>query len=195
MICQHPDHEPGLVCYDRAVGCSASCSCCILRYEKNFIKDADVIFNALKLLDWERRSDAPRSEYYVNTDHVPYTYGKGRGQRTYQPRLWNNVLISLLMKVNIAFEKNYNVIFLNRYLDQSDHLGWHRDEVTDDIAILSFGVARQIWMRHSTKQTLDHGSLLLMHPDTIHKIPKASFKCGERISLTFRKTGTKELDA
>ncbi len=41
-----------------------------------------------------------------------------------------------------------------------------------------------------TKLKLGHGSLCLMQPgmqDTHqHRIPKAGFQCGERISLTFR---------
>ena len=45
-----------------------------------------------------------------------------------------------------------------------------------------------IAFRHTLR--LGHGSLCLMAPgmqDTWqHRIPKASFQCGERISLTFR---------
>lgn len=64
------------------------------------------------------------------------------------------------------------------------------------IAIVSFGVEREIWFRpinsvnEITKLKLQHGSLCVMAPgmqDTHqHRIPKAGFQCGERISLTFR---------
>jgi alkylated DNA repair dioxygenase AlkB len=52
---------------------------------------------------------------------------------------------------------------------------------------------RDSWKTNFTqieKQKLGHGSLCLMAPgmqDTWqHRIPKAGFQCGERISLTFR---------
>lgn len=70
------------------------------------------------------------------------------------------------------------------------------------IAIVSLGVEREIWFRsilgtnskpsygEIEKVILQHGSLCLMSPgmqDTHqHRIPKASFQCGERISLTYR---------
>jgi alkylated DNA repair dioxygenase AlkB len=82
------------------------------------------------------------------------------------------------------------------------------------IAIVSLGVEREIWFRPNIKQDpqdpdpfrswgdspadtasieklkLGHGSLCLMaagmQDEWQHRIPKASFQCGERISLTFR---------
>lgn len=100
---------------------------------------------------------------------------------------------------------SFEVCFLNRYLDQSDHLGWHADDSPemDDarpIAVISLGVEREIWFRpipvkgeppqEVSKVRLGHGSLFLMHPGMQethqHRIPKASSLCGERISLTFR---------
>ncbi len=61
---------------------------------------------------------------------------------------------------------------------------------------MSLGVEREIWFQPNPKNgtvqklTLGHGSLCLMAPgmqDTWqHRIPKASFTCGERISLTYR---------
>lgn len=46
-------------------------------------------------LDWERRSDAPRGEYYANDSGAPYTYGRGRGVRTYLSKSWHPYMLSL----------------------------------------------------------------------------------------------------
>ncbi len=107
------------------------------------------------------------------------------------------------------------VCFLNRYLHQRDWLGWHSDdspEMDDDrpIVIVSFGVEREIQFRpilstvvngndledgplpfpQARKLKLGHGSICIMHAGMQdkwqHRIPKAGFECGERISLTFR---------
>src|SRR5262249_3664707 len=111
-------------------------------------------------------------------------------------------------------DTQFDVCFLNRYHNQSDQLGWHSDdspEMDDErpIVTVSLGVEREIWFRpipiapppdkmlthldiHRTvqKQKLGHGSILVMKPGMQdawqHRIPKASFTCGERISLTFR---------
>ncbi len=96
--------------------------------------------------------------------------------------------------------------FLNRYLNQSDQLGFHSDdspEMDDDrpIVTVSLGAEREIWFapisdkKDLTKVKLENGSACTMLPqmqtDWMHRIPKASFLCGERISLTFR--GWKEV--
>ena len=154
-------------------------------------------------LAWVRREGTPRSEYYFNQANVPYTYGRGRGVREYQPQPSNPVIDLLIEK--LAPYAKFEVCFLNRYHNQSDHLGWHSDDSPemDDarpIAIISLGVEREIWFSKKDtnekpvgeidKVKLENGSLCLMAPgmqDThLHRIPKAGIVCGERISLTFR---------
>ena len=171
---------------------------------KDFLtkEEADECFKELSSeLAWVRRETTPRMEYYVNEVGVPYTYGKGDFARTYDPQP-NNIAIDFIKnKMAKITSDYYHVCFLNRYLNQSDHLGWHSDnspEMDDakSIAIVSLGVERDIWFRpidsdgDVTKVRLNHGSLCLMNPgmqDTFqHRIPKSSFMCGERISLTFR---------
>lgn len=192
-------------------------------------------------LDWQRRGSTPRSEYYCNQFPVPYTYGRGRGVREYAPQPWHPLIVVVRDLVEKATGSTFDVCFLNRYHDQSDHLGWHADDSPemDDarpIAIVSFGVERDILFRPVTrtfrcdqcgleacdippetprfpnhkmscytgtyapatapasarveKITLGDGSLCVMAPGMQdawqHRIPKASFKCGERVSLTFR---------
>lgn len=174
-------------------------------YIPGFIKDPVEALNELKTLDFVRRDGSPRDEYYVNDVPVPYTYGRGRGVRTYEPQVWTDRIRSVQAALKAFTGYDFEVCFLNRYLDQSDQLGWHADDSPemDDkrpIAIVSLGVAREIWFRPNptptnkspevTKLVLESGSLALMAPgmqDTYqHRIPKASFKCGERISMTFR---------
>jgi alkylated DNA repair dioxygenase AlkB len=186
-------------------------------YYPNFVADPDAAFARLRDdLDWERRSDAPRCEYYCNDVRQPYVYGVGRGRRLYEPRPYHPAISEIRRKLEQLVGVTFEVCFLNRYLNQSDHLGWHADDSPemDDarpIASVSLGVSREIWFRRKpdmtadlarieagdttppgqiTKFLLEHGSLCLMAPGMQdawqHRVPKASFQCGERISLTFR---------
>lgn len=174
-----------------------------ITYQNAFVKSVDQVFEALKNdLQWERRGSTPRSEYYINDlGEVPYVYGKGAGQRTYLPRKTHPEIQKIKDDLRAMTGFEFEVCFLNRYHDQSDHLGWHADDSPemDDarpIAVVSLGVEREIWFcpkddtKTVTKQKLEHGSLCLMAAgmqDThMHRIPKAGFSCGERISLTFR---------
>jgi alkylated DNA repair dioxygenase AlkB len=118
---------------------------------QDFVPDPGAAFNMLRLLDWERR-DAPRSEYYTNDFGAPYTYGRGAGQRTYQPKPmapWIRRIRDLLEeKLGATFE----VCFLNLYGDQRQHLGWHADDSPemDDarpIVSVSLGAVRDIQVR------------------------------------------------
>lgn len=186
-------------------------------YIPNFVCDPDIALARLSTeLDWERRSDAPRSEYYCNDTIEPYTYGKGKGRRTYEVRPWHETILAIRRQLEAECSCIFDTCFLNRYLDQRDHLGWHSDDSPemDDarpIVSVSLGVEREIWIRprpqptnHPTialtedsisraatqKFKLGHGSAFIMPPGFqdlfMHSIPKASFVCGERISLTFR---------
>jgi alkylated DNA repair dioxygenase AlkB len=156
-----------------------------------------------KDLAWERRGDTPRCEYYCNDFPYSYKYGKGKGQREYEPRPYHPAILDIRKQLEAHAETIFEVCFLNLYLNQKDQLGWHADdspEMDDNrpIATISLGVEREIWFRPKSevssepieKLKLGDGSLCLMGrgmQDTHqHRIPKASFLCGERISLTFR---------
>jgi alkylated DNA repair dioxygenase AlkB len=199
-------------------------------YFSDFVPEPERAFAVLRDdLDWDRRGDTPRHEYYCNDFPDPYMYGKGKGRRLYDPRPYHPQIIAIRTELEKFTRSTFEVCFLNRYLNQSDQLGWHADDSPemDDgrpIAVVSLGVAREIWFREkpdaliavgedqrsgeerrwrerltwkrrteappTSKLLLGNGSLCLMAPgmqDTHqHRIPKASFKCGERISLTFR---------
>ncbi len=171
-------------------------------YIPDFVSDPDTVFAALRdELEWERRPDAPRSEYYCNDFPFPYTYGRGAGRRTYEVRPWHRLIREIQSKLQDRFGYSLEVCFLNMYRDHRDQLGWHADdspEMDDARAIVtvSLGSEREIWFRpkdekrEPEKVVLRHGSACIMSPGMqdswLHRIPKASFECGVRISLTFR---------
>lgn len=173
-----------------------------ITYIPKFLDDPNKFLVSLQQnLEWERRDDAPRCEYYCNDTQKPYIYGRGAGRRTYYARPYHADILAIRERIEALTKSTFEVCFLNRYLNQSDWLGWHADDSPemDDarpIAIVSLGVEREIWFRpiqdneNITKVKLENGSLCLMAPGMQethqHKIPKASFQCGERISLTFR---------
>lgn len=178
-----------------------------IQYYPNFVADPDSMFKQLRdELAWVRRDTTPRSEYYYNSWNVPYTYGRGRGIREYQPQPSHPIIEGLIAGLyTVTPGAMFDVCFLNRYHDQSDQLGWHSDnspemDDTKPIAILSLGAERDIMFSkkdenekpigNPVRLKLENGSLCLMAAgmqDThLHRIPKASFICGERISLTFR---------
>jgi alkylated DNA repair dioxygenase AlkB len=186
-------------------------------YIPNFVPNPDEAFARLRdELSWERREDAPRCEYYSNDFPAPYFYGKNAGRRRYDPRPYHEAVLAIRKKLEEHFGCKFEVCFLNRYLNQSDHLGWHADDSPemDDarpIITVSLGVEREIWFRETKaaeksmapleygmppflptveKLLLGHGSMASMAPGMQkthqHRIPKSSRQCGERISLTFR---------
>lgn len=158
-------------------------------------------------LDWERREFAPRREYWTNSFNRSYTYGKGIGARTYEPRP-SHFMISGInegMRARKFVDQLFEGCFLNGYETKKDALGWHADDdpgidhsrpiavVTlydqDDAQPRSLGVMHKE-TGEKTEFPLEQGSLLLMHPGMqathLHCIPKAGFEARPRISLTYR---------
>ncbi|KWT98489.1 MULTISPECIES: alpha-ketoglutarate-dependent dioxygenase AlkB [unclassified Variovorax] len=173
-----------------------------ITYIPGFLKDPDAVLNALwNELAWERRGTTPRREYYSNEHPVPYAYGVEEFKREYQPQPWHPVVLDIKAALEERTNTKFEVCFLNGYEDQRDHLGWHGDNSSemDDarpIGIVTVGAERDImFRRRGDKESIErlklqHGSLCLMAPGMQdlwdHKIPKAGFSCGTRISLTFR---------
>lgn len=152
-------------------------------------------------LAWERRGSTPRREYYCNDVAVPYTYGSGLGVRTYEPNVWTPEILAIRSACEAALNVKFQVCFVNGYETSKDQLGWHADnspEMDDarPIAIVTLGAAREIWFcpkgdkSDVTKVLLASGSLCVMAAgmqDThLHRIPRAGYDCGPRISLTLR---------
>jgi alkylated DNA repair dioxygenase AlkB len=171
-------------------------------YTARFVEDPDLAFSALwHELAWERRGSTPRREYYSNDIAKPYVYGQGEFAREYQPSPWHPVMRALQKQLETQTGCRFEVCFVNGYEHQRDQLGWHADDSPemDDarpIGIVSLGAERDILFAPRTDKMLtdrlrlQHGSLCVMAPgmqDThLHRIPKAGFDCGPRISLTFR---------
>lgn len=124
-----------------------------ITYIPNFLSNPDTAFLSLQNdLSWERRENTPRYEYYCNDVNIPYTYGVAKYARTYTPQPYNDALLAIKQQLQTYTNTIYEVCFLNRYKDQSDHLGWHADDSpemddTRPIAIISLGVEREIWFR------------------------------------------------
>lgn len=171
-------------------------------YVPDFMADSGALFDDLwNDVPWERRSDAPRRECWMNDLDRSYTYGRGAGQRTYEPKPWHAIAKSIQTLLWEEYGHRLAGCFLNGYEGPRDHLGWHADDDPKidhaaPIAIVSFGYAREIWFRENgsdliEKLLLENGSLALMaagmQQTHQHRIPKNSnMNCGRRISLTYR---------
>lgn len=160
----------------------------------------DDVIAHLQGFDWVDVTPT-RLEYYVTDIGGSYTYGEGRGQRTYDPQPWNEFIRGAQRAVEAFAGCKFEVCFLNRYKNQQNWLGWHADnsDIMDDnrpIALVTFGAERDIHFapyadkKDITSLKLEHGSICLMLPGMqdshVHRIPKAGFMCGERVSMTFR---------
>jgi alkylated DNA repair dioxygenase AlkB len=180
-------------------------------YIPDIIPDASAWFQALSTeLAWERRPDAPRSEYWETTFGKPYTYGRGRGERTYHPKPSHPIIQTGRDMLTVSTGHLLQGCFLNMYGSARDWLGWHEDDDpgidhTKPIAVITLGQGRIIQFRErlepATETTkavysepeslmLEHGSILLMSPGMQHthqhRIPKASHEVKPRISMTYR---------
>lgn len=144
-----------------------------ITYIPNFITDPDRMFKELsEELDWEKRGNTPRQEYYCNDIPNPYVYGVGEGRRRYDPKPWHKAIEQIRSAISAHTGTIFEVCFLNRYLDQKDHLGWHADDSPemDDarpIAIVSLGVEREIWFRKFIHEVC----ALCIEPIPNHKTP------------------------
>lgn len=165
-------------------------------------EDARLMEELWNGLGWERRDGAPRREYYVNPNGRAYTYGRGAGRREYLPRPATPAIMEIWRRCEELCGCPFEVCFLNGYEDGSDQLGWHADDSPEmdpgrPIAIASLGARREIWFRENgagggarLALPLASGSVCSMEAGMQsthqHRIPKAGFVCGPRVSLTFR---------
>jgi alkylated DNA repair dioxygenase AlkB len=186
-------------------------------YIPGFISEAKslLVFDRLwNGLNWEKRSDAPRREYWTNVGNRDYSYGRGAGLRTYtaQPTVYD--IETIRDRLNLEYGVFFEGCFLNGYEGAKDWLGWHEDDDpgidhTKPIAIVTlYGghgseKPRSIQFREKLGEVdgkmtygetvdlpLEQGSLCLMpagfQSTHQHRIPKAGFESRSRISLTFR---------
>ena len=100
---------------------------------------------------------------------LSYTYGTGRGLRTYTSVPMTTIVSSFMGTVNLKLAEHgmgpMNVCFLNLYEDERQHLGWHADNHpgTDHerpIVSVSLGQPREIWWRTIPCEHCGGGGLL-----------------------------------
>lgn len=165
------------------------------------------IARLLAEVSWLHAVEA-RSEAIMSDITREYTYGKGRGERSYTASPFVAGVGEEMERLNKYLEQigygPVNVCFLNRYDGKQHQLGWHADDHrgtdhTRPIVVLSFGQAREIWWRPngqtgevpaSQRCMLEDGSMFLMPPGFQalhqHRIPKGDRDMNPRVSLTFR---------
>lgn len=105
-----------------------------LIYKAGFIAESEAraMFDRLwNELAWERRSDAPRFEYWTNRFGRDYTYGRGAGVRTYTANEEHDDVtkVNTMLADEVGFE--FEGCFLNGYdasRNRPDWLGWHEDD-------------------------------------------------------------------
>ena len=101
-----------------------------MNYVENFIEPANK-FEVLKNeLAWIKHDDAPRHEYWVTSLNNAYTYGRGAGERTYQPQPTHAVIEGVTDALEAHLGFRYEGCFLNLYPGARDWLGWHSDDDT-----------------------------------------------------------------
>ena len=157
-------------------------------------------------LDWLEETSARKELFMSPGGGMSYTYGQGRGVRTYTSVEMDEFVAFVMKKVNKALGLTgpMNGCFLNLYEDDHKALGWHADDFremdhTKAVAVVSFGEPREIWWRPNgatgitppeRRLVLDDGSLFIMPPGFQHthqhRVPKGDRKMNPRVSLTFR---------
>lgn len=178
-------------------------------YIPNAVANPSWCYSELLSLDWERRDDAPRYEYWTSRLGKSYTYGRGRGERTYESKPTTTLINMINIKASMIYSAGtrralFEGCFLNRYEHGRDHLGWHADDDpgidhTKPIAVVTLyenpGDVRNIQYKaigggELVSQPLENGSLFIMKPGMqqthLHRVPKCGYEIGGRISLTYR---------
>lgn len=149
----------------------------------------------LSEVPWEQRTTTRSECFMAPGPPYPYTYGQGRGVRTYTSIPMSDLIADIMGAVNEWLAQRdvahgllgwgpMTGCFLNRYDHDRQHLGWHADNFvgmdhTRCVAVVSFGEPREIWWRPNPEpgklvafpvqsQLLANGSLFLMPPGMQH---------------------------
>lgn len=139
----------------------------------------------------------PRLTAWYGDEGMTYRYSG----LTMKGHLWTPSLMEIKHRVEERAKTRFNGVLLNFYRNETDSMGWHRDNekelgLNPVIASVSFGASRRFLCRHREKKDLKvelelkDGSLLLMKGKTQHfwqhSVPKETSAAGPRINLTFR---------
>lgn len=165
-------------------------------------KESNDLYWELINIDWLSAVKARREQFMATEVGLEYAYGNPTFANKYISKPFTPLALKLLEKINNDYGTEYNVVFLNRYDSNRDHIGWHSDNSPEmdnnhPICVVSLGQERRILTMSKTNkdETTEHllhsGSLFIMPKNFqtthLHRIPKEGFDCSTRISLTFRK--------
>jgi alkylated DNA repair dioxygenase AlkB len=142
----------------------------------------------------------PRLTAWFADPGITYTYSG----ITMQASNWTDELLEIKQAAETLAGIEFNSALLNLYRNNMDSMGWHRDNERElghqpVIASFSFGASRKFQLRMYKDKgdlislDLQHGSCLIMAGETQHfwehRVPKTAQPAGERINITFRRTG------
>ena len=114
------------------------------------------------------------------------------------PRKWTKTVELIRDTIGEKFKQMCKTAIVNRYKDNEDYIGAHKDRTTDLIPnslifSVSFGSAREFLLQNSEKKqyiTLQPGSVFILGPRTNssykHSIVRYKGENSERISITLR---------
>ena len=149
----------------------------------------------------------PRDKQFygdIGSDGIVPLY---RYSGNYIPRLndWAPCLKEMRDILHQSTDQYCNHAVVNRYLNGSDNIGYHRDKDRDfvensSVLTLSFGQERIFTLKDNSRNItqkiiLQPGSLMILGPKTNtewkHSIPKTKTAKNTRISITFRSIKTR----
>ncbi|GBN16001.1 DNA oxidative demethylase ALKBH2 [Araneus ventricosus] len=146
---------------------------------------------------YNKRYSVPRKVSAYGDKNLTYTFSGN----TLPTKPLIPILTKILNEANkFHKEGSFNYVLINRYKDDYDKIGSHKDNEKDmdpesAIVTFSFGAERTMIFKRpnfdSVKIPLKNGSVLVMNPPTnefwFHEIPREKNIKDVRISLTFRK--------
>jgi alkylated DNA repair dioxygenase AlkB len=165
---------------------------------------AEVPFAAKEIVIFGRPVMQPRLTAWIGDAGAVYRYSGTHNE----PSPWPEVLSELRARVSEAAAVPFNSVLCNLYRSGTDSMGMHSDSEPElgrnpVIASLSLGAVRRFQLRHRKRKgvgldlDLPDGSLLVMRGALQHfyrhGVPKQPSIPGERINLTFRWVGEREI--
>jgi len=137
---------------------------------------------------------APREIAWCGDAGLNYRYT----QLDHRTKGWPEPLAALRDRIQEALNQPFNFLLMNKYVDGSQYMGWHRDDevgCAGKIASLSVGAVRRFAIDLSAdsgaevaRQSVDlaNGSLLFFDGRQRHCLRATKRPVGVRINLTFR---------